>query len=384
MNSTLDFPPLDVDQMASPIVASEAVDIAEIRAGKAVVHLNRTAQAIAELTGKYKGAIFDMATTGGDKKARAARLELVSTRTAIEARRKELKAPALEFGKLIDSEAARLTKLVVDLEDPIDAQIKADERRRQEERDEAERREQSRVAKHTAGIDTIRSYLTRCHGLPSIRIAAGISALRNMDGAFTSETWEEFAVVAASAQCETLEAMGALLAKTLAAEEHAAETERLRALVEEQARELAELRAQAARVAAIEAERQASLMRVEEARAMASPPPVVVVMDSIPVKEATKEDLVIYNAIAAGHSTISSQVAAEAAAESEEGPPVKEPAYMIGDLCHKIGAGFSMTAEFVAGLGFKPSQTEGRSKLYTQTQCAGIKAALIARIEAKL
>ena len=177
MNSTLDFPPLDVDQMASPIVASEAVDIAEIRAGKAVVHLNRTAQAIAELTGKYKGAIFDMATAAGDKAARGARLELVTTRTAIEAKRKELKAPALEFGKVIDSEAARLTKLVSDLEDPIDAQIKADERRRQEERDEAERREQARVAKHAGGINTIRSYLARCEGLPAARIEMGIAAL---------------------------------------------------------------------------------------------------------------------------------------------------------------------------------------------------------------
>lgn len=378
MNAVLDFPPLDVDQLAAPIVASEVVDIAEIRDGKAVVHLNRTAMAIATLTEKYRDATFDMTTTAGDKAARGARLELVTTRTAIEAKRKELKAPAIEFGKVIDSEAARLTKLVSELEDPIDAQIKADERRRQEEKEAADRAEAARVAKHTAGIDTIRSYLTRCNGLPSIRIAAGISALRNMDGNFTSDIWDEFAVPAANAQCETLEAMRALLAKTLVAEEHAAETERLRALVEEQARELQELRAQTAKMAAIDAERQAFLLHVVEARDMASQPPATVVtmqdIEAMAPKAATKEDLSMCAAIAA----------TSAAVQTEAGIPDNEPAYMIGDLCHKIGTGFSMTAEFVAGLGFKPSQTEGRSKLYTQTQCAGIKAALIARIEAKL
>ena len=189
-----------------------------------------------------------------------------------------------------------------------------------------------------------------------------------MNGTFSAEAWEEFAVPAANAQCETLEAMRALLIKTRAIEEQSAETARLRSIVEQQSRELAEFRA-----------REEARLRSEKAREDAANE--VALMRSneesipvIPVKAATQEDLSMCAAIAA----------TSAAVQTEAGIPDKEPAYMIGDLCHKIGAGFSMTAVFVAGLGFKPSQTEGRSKLYTQTQCAGIKAALIARIEAKL
>lgn len=375
MNSALDFPTLDVDEMAAPIVASEVVDIAEIRDGKAVVHLNRTAQAIAELTTLYADAKYDMTTTAGDKAARSARLVLVTTRTAIESKRKALKAPALEFGKIIDSEAARLTKLVSDLEDPIDAQIKAEERRRQEEREEAERREAGRIAKHESGIATIRSYLSRCAGLPSSRIEMGIDQLSAMT--FTAESWEEFAVPAANAQCETLESMRALLAKTRAAEEQDAETRRLRAVVEEQARELAELRAQAAKVAAAEAERLELQQLKEDAQRAALADAIVA--ESLRQAEEDGDKPAAQEA-----APVCAAFAGLSFADPVAEPPVKEPAYMIGDLCHKVGAGFSMTAEFVAGLGFKPSKSDGRSKLYTETQCAGIKAALIARIEERL
>lgn len=57
--------------------------------------------------------------------ARAARQHLRTLRVGIEARRKELKAEALEFGRQVDGGAKVLREAIEAIENPIDAQIKA-------------------------------------------------------------------------------------------------------------------------------------------------------------------------------------------------------------------------------------------------------------------
>lgn len=104
----------------------ELIDTAEVRDGQAIVNYSRTEAALATLREKYTGVQYDLTTTAGDKAARAGRLELVTLRANLEKKRKELKAPALEFGKKIDSEAARLTTDILALEEPIDKQITAE------------------------------------------------------------------------------------------------------------------------------------------------------------------------------------------------------------------------------------------------------------------
>ena len=100
----------------------------------ALTEYNPTEAALADLRQRYADVAFDLTTTKGDKEARAARKELVTLRTSLEAKRKELKAPALERAKLIDTEAKRIEAAILELEEPIDAQIKADEARRERER----------------------------------------------------------------------------------------------------------------------------------------------------------------------------------------------------------------------------------------------------------
>lgn len=58
-------------------------------------------------------------TTAGYKAVQEAIANLRTTRTKIEARRVEFKAGALEFGRLVDSEAKRYTQLVADIEEPL-------------------------------------------------------------------------------------------------------------------------------------------------------------------------------------------------------------------------------------------------------------------------
>mgnify|MGYP000576626776 CR=1 FL=1 len=93
----------------------------------ALAEYSPTAAALADLRQRFAGVVWDVTTTKGNNEARAARLELVKLRTSLEAKRKELKAPALERSRLIDAEAARITGEIVALERPIDEQIKVAE-----------------------------------------------------------------------------------------------------------------------------------------------------------------------------------------------------------------------------------------------------------------
>ena len=245
---TLDFPAItpDCEYPAAPKPAQtvaeaiqatamlDVVDIAEVGAAGAVVKYSRTEAALADLREKYAGKTFDLTTTKGDDAARAARLELKKLRTGLEAKRKEFKAPAIAFGKLIDTEADRITAEIKALEDPIDAQIRADEQRRETERLERERVVAARRAEFEAKIAAIRGYVAAAKGLPSERIAKGLTFVEGM--AF-GEEWAEFASAAAAAQGETVAALRDMLETVKAAE--AAEAQRV-----ENARVAADLAAQ--------------------------------------------------------------------------------------------------------------------------------------------
>ena len=109
--------------MADTIEQNAAIDTE-------IAEYSVTTAALAELRQRFGNVAFDLTTTKGDKEARAARLELVRLRTSLEAKRKELKAPALERSRLIDAEAKRITAAIDELEAPIDEQITAVERQR--------------------------------------------------------------------------------------------------------------------------------------------------------------------------------------------------------------------------------------------------------------
>jgi len=111
-----------------------------------VIEYSRTDAALHDLTGRYAGIVFDVTTKAGFEQARKARAELRTYRVDLEKVRVEIKAPALERCRLIDAEAKRITAALLALEDPIDAQIKAEEARREEERTRAAREEAARIA----------------------------------------------------------------------------------------------------------------------------------------------------------------------------------------------------------------------------------------------
>lgn len=248
----------------------ELIDKAEVRDGKAIVAYSRTEHALAILRGKYKGATYDLTTTAGDKLARAARLELKTLRTDLEKKRAELKAPALLFGKTIDSEAARLTAEIQALETPIDAQIKADEKRREDERIAKEQAEAARRKVHTDGIAKIAGYVGLATDLPAERIAAGIAYLEALDLA----GFEEFVTEATETRARTVSALQALHTKAVSREAEAARLEaerveqaRIAAEQAETARKLKEQQDELDRQRAEVQQREERIRKEEEARA---------------------------------------------------------------------------------------------------------------------
>ena len=249
---------------------TELIDKAEVRDGKAIVAYSRTEHALAILRGKYKGATYDLTTTAGDKLARAARLELKTLRTDLEKKRAELKAPALLFGKTIDSEAARLTAEIQALETPIDAQIKADEKRREDERIAKEQAEAARRKVHTDGIAKIAGYVGLATDLPAERIAAGIAYLEALDLA----GFEEFVTEATETRARTVSALQALHTKAVSREAEAARLEaerveqaRIAAEQAETARKLKEQQDELDRQRAEVQQREERIRKEEEARA---------------------------------------------------------------------------------------------------------------------
>lgn len=105
-----------------------------------LVHYDINEAAIAETKAKY--AALNADTWKGYEEVRLAIASVRETRVAIEKRRVELKADALAYGRLVDSEAKRFTNLLLEIEEPLKAKKDAvdEEKARKKAFEEAEKR----------------------------------------------------------------------------------------------------------------------------------------------------------------------------------------------------------------------------------------------------
>lgn len=142
-----------------------------------IVEYSKTEAALADLAQRYKGVVFDVATTVGMTTARKGRAEIRGYRTALETLRVEIKAPALERCRLIDAEAKRITAELIALEEPIDALIKNEEQRREREKAEKERQERERVERIQAAIAKVGNDAASMAGKSSEQIAVAIETV---------------------------------------------------------------------------------------------------------------------------------------------------------------------------------------------------------------
>ena len=371
----------------------ELIDKAEVRDGQAIVKYSRTEHALAILREKYKDAKYDLTTTAGDKAARAARLELKTLRTDLEKKRTELKAPALLFGKTIDSEAARLTAEIQALETPTDAQIKADEKRREDEHIAKEQAEAARRKVYTDGIAKIAGYVEQAADLPAARIAAGITYLEGMNLA----DFDDYLAEATATRDRTVAALRALHAKAVAREEEAA---RLDAERIEQARIAAEQAETARKLKEQqdELDRQRAEVQQREER--------------IAAEERAKLEREALERAAAERLQAEAAAAAERAAQAAAASPTPAPTYppaaptqplttgpanvvpmptkapaatatliKLGAINERI-APLSIDAAGLAALGFQPATTQGAAKMYAERDLPRMLAAMLQHIGA--
>lgn len=192
----------------------------------AVVEYNEIEAALDALRTEFAGKTFDLTTTAGDKLAREIRGKFVKLRTRLETMRTDLKAPVLARGRALDAEAARITAQLIALEKPIDAQIKADERRRAEEAAEKARIERERVSALRKRIATIQDAPRASIGAPAARIA---TVIENLEALKVGDDFDDMIDDAMAARNTSLEALRALHAQAVQAEAAARELEAARA-----------------------------------------------------------------------------------------------------------------------------------------------------------
>lgn len=197
---------------------------------------NQTTAALSLLREKYSGP-FDATTKEGMAAAKAARAEVRGYRTTIEKLRAELKNPLLERGKLIDAEAKHITAELASIEEPIDAAIKAEERRKEEEKAAKARAEAARVERIKANLTAIRQKVTTAIGKHANIIADALDWANNYQPDPT-----EFAEYLPEAIATRNEIRAVL--ETMLNERRAADAEQARIQAERE--ELARLRAQVA------------------------------------------------------------------------------------------------------------------------------------------
>lgn len=234
----------------------------------AVAEYTPIAAGLAAARARYADVVWDLTTTRGNEEARRARKELVSLRTGLEARRKELKAPLLAQAKLVDDEARRITAELLQLEEPIDALIRADERRREEERAAREAAERARVAgirERIAAIVAQPVKAARIRSSALLRTAIDTLAAQEVDDSF-----EEFAGEARAAHAQSLDAMREMLATIEAQEVAAARLQQEREAQERAAAQAAARRAEEERVAREAEEARLAAERAEFERQQAA------------------------------------------------------------------------------------------------------------------
>lgn len=184
-----------------------------------VMEYSTTEVALADLAKRFKGIVFDVATTKGMEEAKKARAEIRGYRTSLEALRQELKAPILERGKLLDDEAKRIKEALESLEKPIDGLIKTEEARKEAEKEAKKKAEASRIQEIMAQIKAISELPISAISMGSTALAA---AIEHANKIVVGEQFGEFVPEGEAAKSAAIEKMVAMLADKKAADVEAA------------------------------------------------------------------------------------------------------------------------------------------------------------------
>lgn len=200
----------------------------------AIQEYSKTDAALADLSQRFRSVVFDVSTTKGLSDATQSRAEIRGYRTSLEKTRKEIKEPALERCRLIDAEAKRITAALVELEEPIDEQIKKEEARKEAIKAAEAEKEASRIRFIQDRIASIVAVPGSVAGRTSDEIQIQLNVMDDEP----PPTWaEEFTPIATDALARAKETLTLMVSGAKAQEEaKRADDERIRAEREELAR----------------------------------------------------------------------------------------------------------------------------------------------------
>lgn len=218
---------------------------------KALVDIDAVSAGITDLRNRFSGAIFEVDTATGMDDAKAARLAIRTPRYEVERIRKAAKAPIIALGKKLDAEAARIESELLKIEGPIDQQIKAEEDRKERDR-------QAKIDAELKRVADLQERVAELRGCQSLSPTSGAelvaSHIADLERLVVNESFQEFQQQAEDAKAAGLARLRAVYTAAVA---HEAEQERIRI----ERAELARLReAEALRVA------QENARRAEEDR----------------------------------------------------------------------------------------------------------------------
>jgi hypothetical protein len=189
----------------------------------ALVEFDKVAEGLKQLETNYKGVVYDVGSTEGLKTAKAARVVLRTPRYEVERIRKSAKAPLLAIGKRLDCEAARIISAIMKLEDPIHAQISAEEDRIEAQKQAAIDAENERIADIHSRINSMRNTVSQCAHLSADQLA---KAINEMEATDIDDSYQEFKQQAEDARMAAIGALDKLHAGAVTRE---AEAERVKA-----------------------------------------------------------------------------------------------------------------------------------------------------------
>lgn len=234
----------------------------QIESAKSIDEFDRVEAGLAEMEQRFKGVVYaDISTKDGLAKAKADRVEIREVRYGVSAKAKGMKDPLNRLKKLIDGQAERIEARVLKIEEPIDAQIKAEEQRIEAEKERKKAVAEALRKVRLDKIDAMRNAPVALTGASAEKIAEALGEIQGRE--ITLDEFGDLAGAAMTAQNAAAVALTAMHAAAIAAEQQA---EELRKLREESAarRAAEEAEAEKRRAAEAEAERK---RKAEEAEA---------------------------------------------------------------------------------------------------------------------
>lgn len=312
---------------------------------------------------KYRNVVYDVTTTKGMNEAKAARAELRDDgRRMLTRTEAAVKADVNELKKVMGDEVERLVAIVKPVEDAIDAQIKAEEKRKADEKAERDRKEAERVGAHRANIEQLKAYVEQAEGQPVEVIEKAIATLGEMT---FGEEWEEFAQEAEAACLATVQRLLAMVES----EKRRIENERLQ-------RELEEARA------ALAAQAPAPVPAPVTELAPAPAPVAFEVEpwgDDEPSASPAAEPV---DPLAPARQRVSSWAAARNAPAPAPVVEAAAPGLKLGTINERLGGAITTSAEGLRILGFEPAGKVGAHGVYREADFPLILAAMVRHIEA--